>query len=145
VKIISLAIICFVLSSCNHTNKSEKMSLNKQTVRAYMEAFQRKDHQAILDCVTEDVIWVLPGVYRHEGKAAFEKEIDNEGFSGKPTIAVTRLTEENNIVVAEGKVKAQTSDGKVVYLAFSDVFEMRSGLIQKLTSYLMQVSGTDQF
>jgi len=114
---------------------------NKATVAKYMSAFNKKDHIRILSCVTDDVIWELPGVYLHKGKPAFEKEIENENFTGNPLIVVTRMMEENNTVIAEGTVKAQTKDGNMVNLVFCDVFEMQNGLIKKLTSYLMPIPG----
>lgn len=36
------------------------MTANKRVVEAYMEAFGRTDHAAILDCLTEDVEWLIP-------------------------------------------------------------------------------------
>ena len=117
--------------------QNKQMSLNKQTINKYMEGFNATDHAKILSCLTEDVIWELPGVYQHKGKAAFDKEIENEAFTGKPIIRLSRLTEENNIVIAEGTVQAKKKDGVVLNIVFCDVFEMKDGLIKKLTSYLM--------
>jgi ketosteroid isomerase-like protein len=118
------------------TNK-KSMSINKQTVTAYMEAFRASDHPKILSCLTEDVIWDMPGVYHHSGKAAFDKEIGNDAFIGKPTITVTRLVEEADVVVAEGAVQAKKKDGGQLNAVFCDVFVMEKGKIKKLTSYLM--------
>ena len=113
------------------------MSINKKTVNRYMEGFNATDHAKILSCLTEDVTWELPGVYLHKGKAAFDKEIENEAFTGSPVIKVSRMTEENNVVIAEGTVQATKKDGTVLHLVFCDVFDMENGLIKKLTSYLM--------
>ena len=138
-KMIVISCLALFLSGCGNTEKTntKAMSRNKTTVSRYMEAFNETDHAAILSCLTEDVVWELPGVYRHKGKAAFDKEIENEGFTGKPVIKVTRMSEEGNIVVAEGTVLATTKDGRKLTIAFCDVFEMENGLIDKLTSYLM--------
>ena len=57
---------------------------------------------------------------------------------GSPAITVTRLTEEDDVVVAEGSVETQRKDGAVVHLAFCDVFEMQGGRIRRLISYLMK-------
>lgn len=129
-------IIC-LLSSFTYVSKSNHLSKNKETVTKYMEAFNQQDHAKILACLTDDITWVLPGVYLHKGKAAFDKEIENEGFTGKPVIKVSRMTEEENVVIAEGTVQAKTKNGIIVNLVFCDVFEMENGLIKKLTSYLM--------
>lgn len=129
-------IIC-LLSSFTYVSKSNHVSKNKETVTKYMEAFNQQDHAKILACLTDDITWVLPGVYLHKGKAAFDKEIENEGFTGKPVIKVSRMTEEENVIIAEGTVQAKTKNGIIVNLVFCDVFEMENGLIKKLTSYLM--------
>ena len=104
-----------------------------------MEGFRRSDHSMVLSCLTDDVEWVIPGMFRIQGKDAFDKEIENEAFTGSPIIAVTRITEENDVVLAEGSVRAQRKDGDVLDAVFCDAFEMENGKIKKLTSYLMEV------
>ena len=37
----------------------------------------------------------------HQGKEAFDKEIENPNADGHPDISITRLVEEGNIVIAE--------------------------------------------
>ncbi|TDO70438.1 SnoaL-like protein [Flavobacterium chryseum] len=83
------------------------MTVNKQTVREYMDAFRVTDHERILDCLTDDVVWEMPGIYQHVGKEAFDKEIENENFVGSPTIQIIKLVEENNTVIAEGAVQGR--------------------------------------
>ena len=138
-KLFILFSFAIALNGCNTTNefKDNIMTDNKRTVTRYMAAFNETDHMAILSCLTEDVVWELPGVYLHKGKAEFDKEIENDAFTGKPVITVSRMTEQNDIVIAEGKVLATTKEGTVLTIVFCDVFEMEKGLIKKLTSYLM--------
>ena len=116
------------------------MSVNKQTVQNYMEAFAQSDHAAILSCLTEDVEWIIPGFFHGKGKAAFDSEIENEAFVGKPDITITRLIEENDVVVAEGKVRATRREGDSMNLVFCDVFEMKDGYIKRLISYLVETN-----
>ena len=132
-----LLFLLVITSSFTYLFKQQDMSINKKTVNRYMEGFNATDHAKILSCLTEDVTWELPGVYLHKGKAAFDKEIENEAFTGSPVIKVSRITEENNVVIAEGTVQATKKDGTVLHLVFCDVFDMENGLIKKLTSYLM--------
>ena len=115
------------------------MSRNKETVERYMEGFRRSDHAAILACLHEDVEWIIPGMFKVNGKEAFDKEIENDAFVGRPAITVTRLVEENDIVVAEGSVRSAKKDGGMLNLVFCDVFEMKESKIQRLISYLMEV------
>lgn len=121
------------------------MTLNKQTVKEYMDAFRVSDHQRILACLTEDVIWEMPGIYQHIGKEAFDKEIENDNFVGSPTIQIIKLIEQNNIVIAEGAVQGNMKNGNILDAVFCDVFEMETGKIKKLTSYLMSINASLKF
>ena len=114
------------------------MSRNKQTVQSYMEAFARSDHAGVLACLTDEVEWIVPGAFHVTGKPAFDKEIENDAFVGKPTIVVTRLVEEAEVVVAEGSVRCARRDGPPLHAVFCDVFEMRDAKVRRLTSYLME-------
>ena len=113
------------------------MTINQQTIERYMDGFRRSDHDAVLGCLTNDVEWLIPGAFHIHGKEAFDREIENEAFVGSPDIRVTRTVEERDVVVAEGSVRSQRTDGGTLHAVFCDVFEMRGGLIRKLTSYLM--------
>lgn len=119
--------------------KIPPMSANKQTVETYMDGFRNTDRPRILSCLTDDVEWEIPGIFHIRGKEAFDRHIVDEGFTGRPEITVTRLTEENDIVVAEGWVRAQRTDGTVVNVVFCDAFEMRDARIRRLVSYLVVI------
>jgi len=116
------------------------MSRNKQTVQKYMDAFARTDHAEILSCLTDDVEWVIPGMFHLTGKKEFDKAIENDAFVGSPTISVARLIEEDGVVVAEGSVRAARRDGGLLNAVFCDVFVMQNDKIKHLTSYLMEVN-----
>ena len=60
------------------------MTKNKATVAKYMDGFRASDHAAILSCLTDDVVWDMPGAFHLVGKDAFDKEIENEAFVGSP-------------------------------------------------------------
>lgn len=112
---------------------------NKQVVEFYMDSFNELDHEKILSCLTEDVIWEIPGHKYLQGKENFDAEIENEGFEGKPEITLNRMTEENNVVIAEGTVLAKPKNQEPILLAFCDVFEFENFKIRKLVSYLVPI------
>lgn len=113
---------------------------NKKTIDLYMDAFSKHDHQTILSCLTDDVIWEIHGHRKLQGKEKFDAEIENEAFEGKPEIKLNRMTEENNVVIAEGTVLAKPKNQDAILLAFCDVFEFENGKIKKLTSYLSPIN-----
>jgi ketosteroid isomerase-like protein len=103
-----------------------------------MNGFRKSDHAQILSCLTDDVEWEIPGAFHVRGREEFDKHIENEGFVGSPAIVVTRLTEDADVVVAEGSVRTQRKDGTFLNLAFCDVFEMQDHRIRRLISYLVE-------
>jgi ketosteroid isomerase-like protein len=114
------------------------MTSNQRAVERYMDGFRRTDREQILSCLTDDVRWLIPGVFDVQGKDGFAGHIVDDGFTGSLEITVTRLVEAGDIVVAEGSVRAPRTDGTVMSLVFCDVFEMRGGKVRSLTSYLME-------
>jgi uncharacterized protein len=118
------------------------MSDNKKTIEKYIDGFNKSDHEQILSCLTEDVIWEMPGIFLHEGKKAFDSEIENPAFEGKPVVVITRLTEENDVVIAEGKVQGKKKGGEIFNAVFCDVFEMENTKIKKLIGYIAMLNQT---
>jgi uncharacterized protein len=115
------------------------MTENKRTVERYIDGFNKSDHAQILSCLTDDVEWVMPGAFHHVGKAAFDGEIENDAFVGRPRVAITRMVEEDDVVVAEGRVQASRKDGGLLAAVFCDVFVMTHAKIRRLTTYLAEV------
>ena len=115
------------------------MTENKRTVQNYLDGFRKSDHEQILSCLTEEIVWEMPGAFHLVGKAAFDKEIENDAFTGKPAIREIRLVEEDDVVIAEGAVQAKKRDGALFNAVFCDVFVMKQGKIDRITTYLMEV------
>jgi uncharacterized protein len=111
------------------------MSRNKETVRRYIAGFNQGDHPQILACLTDDVEWIMPGAFHLRGKAAFDREIENDAFTGNPTVTITRMTEEDDVVIAEGTVRVQWKAGGFLNAVFCDAFEMENARIKRLITY----------
>lgn len=103
------------------------MSENKRTVQKYMDGFIVSDHQMILSCLTDDVAWYMPGFFHLTGKEAFDKEIENDNFEGRPDIKIIRMIEENDMVVAEGSVQSRIKAGGMLDALFVMYFIWRRG------------------
>ncbi|MDO8249732.1 MAG: nuclear transport factor 2 family protein [Rhodoferax sp.] len=115
------------------------MTENKATVGRYMDGFIKSNHEQILSCLTEDIEWDMPGVFHLVGRDAFDKEIENPAFVGSPTITISRMVEEDDVVVAEGTVRIRRKEGGFLNAVFCDVFAMKNAKIQWLTTYLTEV------
>jgi limonene-1,2-epoxide hydrolase len=113
-----------------------QISMQKEIVETYMEGFRESNHPKILNCLTDDVIWIIHGHRKLQGKEAFDAEIENDDFEGQPEIQIDRMTEEGNIVIAEGTVLAKPKNQTPLLLHFCDVFEFENGKIKKLSSFL---------
>ena len=115
------------------------MTENKRTVEQYMDGFRKSDHEQVLSCLTDDVEWEVPGLFHAVGKIDFDKNIEDDAFVGSPMITITRMVEENDVVIAEGAVRVKKRDGNLLNAVFCDVFAMNKGRIKRLTSYLIEV------
>lgn len=116
------------------------MSQHKAVVERYFDGFRRNDHGAILGCLTDDVTWDLPGFRHLRGKDAFDGEIENEEFVGPPTLALDRLVEEDDTVVAIGTGESTHRGGSLHRFAYCDVFTFTGELIGRVESYLVPLA-----
>ncbi len=44
------------------------MTENKKTVIKYMHGFCEGNHEKIISCLAENVIWDMPGIFHWQGK-----------------------------------------------------------------------------
>jgi Ketosteroid isomerase-related protein len=113
------------------------VSRRKDVAETYMDGFRRSDHKQILACLTDDVVWDLPGYMHLRGKDAFDREIENDEFVGSPTLTVDRLIEEADTVVAIGSGETTHKSGEVHRFAFCDVFTFAGDEICRVESYVV--------
>jgi ketosteroid isomerase-like protein len=115
-------------------------TVRKAVVERYIEGFRRKDHDLILSCLADDVVWELHGYTTIEGKEAFDAEIDNDAFEGRPTLAIDRLIEEDHSVVAVGSGSATMKNGEVLRFRFADVFTFTGEAVSRLETYQVNLT-----
>ena len=119
------------------------MSANKETVRTYIDGFNRSDHKQILSCLTDDIEWTVFGWYHLVGKQAYDNEIENPAFSGSPTLLITRMVEENDVVMAEITGEVKRADGQPMRMAMGEVFVMREAKIAERRAYVIELKEND--
>jgi ketosteroid isomerase-like protein len=111
------------------------MSVNKEIVSKYIEGFNENDHFKMLSCLNSNAEWIMPGVFHLVGIEALDQEMEDDAFAGHPAVQITRMTEEQNVVVAEGSVRVEWKKGGFLEAVFCDVFEMENAKIKRLTTY----------
>jgi len=116
------------------------MSPNKQVIETYYANFSKLDRPGVLSCLTDDVEWIewddgFPnsGVPMR-GKAAFSQNINDPPGGGSLRIEIKRMTEENNVVIAECVVHVPIKDGDPIMIQAWDIFELENGKIKRLSS-----------
>ncbi|HWM18837.1 MAG TPA: nuclear transport factor 2 family protein [Ilumatobacteraceae bacterium] len=116
------------------------MNTQEQIVHRYMEGFGRTDHDAILTCLTDDVVWHIHGVRTTHGKSEFDDEIENPAFEGSPELTVDRTIDAGNVVVVTGTGRGQHREAGSFRFAFSDLFTFRDDLIAHVDSYVVPLT-----
>jgi uncharacterized protein len=119
------------------------MSNNKDVVRAYIDGFNKSDHDQILGCLTDDIRWTVFGAFRLEGKEAYDAEIENPAFTGSPAVTITRMVEENDVIMAEMTLEAQRATGETMRAAMGEVFVFREGKIAERRAYVVELEEND--
>ncbi len=119
------------------------MSRNKDTVERYIDGFNRSDHTQILSCLADDIEWTVFGYFRLHGKEAYDREIENPAFTGSPTVTITRMVEEDDVVMAEMTLEARRATGEPMRAAMSEVFVMRDGAITERRAYIVELREND--
>jgi uncharacterized protein len=104
-------------------------------VEAYIDGFRRTDHDAILACLADEVVWVLHGYRTLQGKEAFDDEIENEAAVGSPTLNLDRLIEEGDTVVAVGDGEMTLEEAGRVAFVFTEIFTFVGGTISRLETF----------
>jgi len=119
------------------------LSPNKVVVERYLEGFRRTDHEQILSCLTDDVVWTVFGAFRLEGKDAYDAAIEGPGFVGSPALDVVRMVEEGDTVMAELTGAVPRDDGTTMRMAMAEVFVMRGGLICERRAFVIPLEEDD--
>ena len=116
------------------------MTNQQQIVDRYMDGFRRSDHEAILGCLTDDVVWRIHGLRTTHGKGEFDDEIENPAFEGSPELTVDRTIDAGDVVVVTGTGRGTHRENGRFRFAYSDLFTFRDGLIERVDSYVVPLA-----
>jgi ketosteroid isomerase-like protein len=118
---------------------------HKDIVRRINRGFEAGDEQAILDCLTDDVVWHVPPHFTATGKEGFRRQISSPGADGPPVIDLRSLVAEGETVAVEGFVTNRFKGGGTFRGLFHNVYRFHGGKICRMTSYVVPLpeSGWD--
>jgi ketosteroid isomerase-like protein len=117
------------------------MSPNKKVVETYQESLGNLDWAVVGSCLTDDVERVewadgfpSSGV-PVRGKAAVVKDMETPR---KFQIQATRMTEENNVVIAECIVRVPLEEGRIFVGQACSIYELENGKIKRMSSFVAE-------
>jgi ketosteroid isomerase-like protein len=113
------------------------MSTRTDFIEQYFDGFRHSDHERILACLTDDVVWDLPGYRSLAGKEEFAGEIANPEFDGSPELVVDRMIEGADSVVVIGSGGGRRRNGDLHRFAYCDVFTFTGDLVSRVESYVV--------
>lgn len=116
------------------------MNTREQIVHRYMDGFRRSDHEAILACLTNDVVWHIHGLRTTRGKTEFDDEIENPAFEGSPELIVERTIDAGDVVVVTGTGTGHHRERGRFRFAYNDLFTFRDDLIAQVDSYIVALA-----
>jgi ketosteroid isomerase-like protein len=120
-----------------------ELSRNKRVVERYLEGLRRSDHEQILSCLTDDIVWTVFGAFRLQGKEAYDAAIEGPGFVVSPELHVVRMVEEGDTVMAELTGTALRPDGTKMRMAMGEVFVFHDGLIFERRAFVIPLEVDD--
>ena len=120
-----------------------ELSRNKWVVERYLEGFRRSNHEQILSCLTDDIVWTVFGAFRLQGKEAYDAAIEGPGFVGSPELHVIHMVEEGDTVMAELTGTALREDGTKMRMAMGEVFVFHDGLICERRAFVIRLEMDD--
>jgi len=78
-----------------------------------------------------------------QGKDAYDNEIENPAFTGSPSITITQMVEEDDVVMAEMTVEVQRTNGELMRAAMDEVFVIQDGKIRERRAYVIELKEND--
>jgi ketosteroid isomerase-like protein len=118
------------------------MGSNKKLIETYLATTDKTKLGPLLADDVEWVEWVdgvpLSGAV-NRGKEAHINNFGDDELRNE----LHRLTEENNVVVAEGTVRVTKKDGSSISVRYVDIFDVEHGKIKRKQSFGARIKGSE--
>lgn len=113
---------------------------HKRAVEHFMEVMRTGDFDVVMDLMTDDAHWTVPGDLAFSGKHPKESmkallESMASEFSGPISWEVTSMIAEDDKVAAEAVSSLETNSGRQYRNRYHILFTFRDGKISDLVEY----------
>jgi uncharacterized protein len=122
------------------------MTPNKTLVETYLTTWTW-DRPTAMACLADDVErieWAdgFPGSgVPQRGRETVNRNLGDPESTKHIRVQIARMTEENNVVLAEGTVRVPLKDGGVLKLRSCNVFELADGKVQRVETFTAEDKG----
>ena len=113
---------------------------NKKLIKKINEAFSKGDTEFVLDNLADNIRWNIVGLPTISGKGDFLKTMEMFELENFPDITVKNIIGEGDYVVVESTGTAVTKTGQPYNPAYCDVYLLKDGKIQELTTYVVDTT-----
>ena len=110
-------------------------------IQKFNEAFLKPDVPFIMDSVTEDILWTMPGMDQCDilGKQQLQEFFDNMNDGDKlHAIDVIKIVTHGKDAAAHGTMEMRNREGEISTYGYCDFYEFsgfKNPKIKRLTSY----------
>lgn len=112
------------------------MGLNKNILVSANACITKGDNEGFLAYCTEDTIWEFVGDKILDGKQAV-RDYMREAYVEPPHFDVEKILEEENHVIAIGKISIKDDKGNLVSYDYCDVWQIREGKLAALKAFVV--------
>jgi uncharacterized protein len=115
------------------------MKGNKEFIKKILNEYDKKNFFN-LDYIADDIKWNIIGDTTIIGKKNFLQAIEMEERESLPVITIKNVIAEKEYVVVESKGKTATKGGKPYRPAYCDIYRIKNGKIQEMTTYFINTA-----
>lgn len=108
---------------------------NRQRIERYYGFVDDGDLEQMLALFADDCVYERPGTGPLRGKEQLEAFYRDQRIIESGSHTLHRLMVDDSTVVVEGTFDGTLRDGRDVSVRFTDVFELRDGLVTNRRSY----------
>lgn len=117
---------------------------NKRIVEKILKEFAKKNNASYLDYLADNIRWNIVGMPSISGKSEFVKAVVTLEIENFPSVNVDKIIAEGDYVVVESRGKDINETGENNSPAYCDIYCIKNGKIQELTTYVVDTTITSE-